>query len=283
LRQGTEREFETRKRRGAGHCRDLPSRTCTADAHGGCARWRDLDGKSRSRTFDRKIDAERFLERVGADLQPGEYTDPALRRVHFNDWADQFWATATHVKPSTRRGYRQALENHLRRAFGARSIGSIDRAEIKRWATAQLERGTSPKSVRNWLSVLILAFEEAIDAKAIRENPARRVKLHHAPRTQTTFFTAEQIERVAEAIEPPQYAAPNRPAQWGRLPEVLILINVSEHPPSVHPSVTELSLEQVSSGRQRHGVNVGRIRTSDTVTPDRAGCSPRSALRRRRT
>jgi integrase len=169
------------------------------------ARWRDLDGKSRSQTFDRKTDAEQFLERVGADLQRGEYTDPSLRRVRFGDWADQFWSTSVHVKPSTRRGYRQALEGHLRPAFGARAIGSIDRADVKRWAVDQLERGISPKSVRNWLSVMILVFDEALDAKAIRENPARGVKLPRTRRAETMFFTAEQIETLALAMEPPQY------------------------------------------------------------------------------
>ena len=36
------------------------------------ARWRDLNGRSRSQTFDRKLDAERHLERVGSDMQRGE-------------------------------------------------------------------------------------------------------------------------------------------------------------------------------------------------------------------
>lgn len=40
------------------------------------ARDRALSGRSRSKTFDRKPDAARFLERVGADLQRGG-TDPA--------------------------------------------------------------------------------------------------------------------------------------------------------------------------------------------------------------
>jgi hypothetical protein len=32
------------------------------------ARYRDANGRSRSQSFDRRIDAERFLERNGADL-----------------------------------------------------------------------------------------------------------------------------------------------------------------------------------------------------------------------
>jgi integrase len=94
----------------------------------------------------------------------------------------------------------------LRPAFGTRPIGSIDRADIKRWATEKLESGISSKTIRNWLSVMILVFEEAIDAKALRENPARGVKLPRTQRTEPQFFTAEQIELLADAMEPTQYA-----------------------------------------------------------------------------
>jgi hypothetical protein len=47
------------------------------------ARYWDPEGRQRSQTFDRKGDAERFLQRNGADLQRGEWIDPALRRVLF--------------------------------------------------------------------------------------------------------------------------------------------------------------------------------------------------------
>jgi integrase len=170
------------------------------------ARYRDPQNRSRSQTFDRKGDAERFLERMGADIQRGDFGDPQLRRVRFEDWADQWWATAVHVKPSTRRGYRNALELHLRRDFGALPIGSIDRADVKAWAAKQLAAGATSKTVRNWLSVLILIFDEALDARAIRENPARGIKLPRAMRAEPVFFTAEEVEQLANAMLPKQYA-----------------------------------------------------------------------------
>jgi hypothetical protein len=71
------------------------------------ARYWDPEGRQRSQTFDRKGDAERFLQRNGADLQRGEWIDPALRRVLFIEWAEQWWQTTTRLRPSTRRGYWQ--------------------------------------------------------------------------------------------------------------------------------------------------------------------------------
>lgn len=41
------------------------------------ARWREPNGRQRSRDFARKVDATRFLATVEADLVRGEYIDPA--------------------------------------------------------------------------------------------------------------------------------------------------------------------------------------------------------------
>jgi hypothetical protein len=40
------------------------------------ARWRDLDGRSRKRSFKRRIDADRFVTKVAADPLRGDYVDP---------------------------------------------------------------------------------------------------------------------------------------------------------------------------------------------------------------
>ena len=64
------------------------------------ARYRDANGRQRSRSFTRRFDAERFLEANGTDLQRGEWVDPALRRTSFNDWAEAWWATTAKLRPN---------------------------------------------------------------------------------------------------------------------------------------------------------------------------------------
>lgn len=46
------------------------------------ARYRTPDGKSRSRTFERKADAEAFLVTIEADKVRGNWTDPAREEEH---------------------------------------------------------------------------------------------------------------------------------------------------------------------------------------------------------
>lgn len=41
------------------------------------ARYRDPAGRSRSRTFDTKAEARRFLDATSADMHRGQWVDPA--------------------------------------------------------------------------------------------------------------------------------------------------------------------------------------------------------------
>lgn len=119
------------------------------------ARYRDPEGRVRSQTFDRKGDAERFLQPNGADLQRGEWIDPALRRVLFVDWAEQWWQTTAKLRPSTRRGYWQILQNHVLPEYGDRALASIDFMDVERFVAAKLAEGViGPKKVRDCVSVV---------------------------------------------------------------------------------------------------------------------------------
>lgn len=47
------------------------------------ARYRDDTGKEHSRHFDRKIDAQQWLDRVTATVVTGTYADPQAGRITF--------------------------------------------------------------------------------------------------------------------------------------------------------------------------------------------------------
>jgi hypothetical protein len=49
------------------------------------ARYTDPAGRDRRRTFDRRSDAERFLERIGTSMQTGEWVDPRADKSRFDE------------------------------------------------------------------------------------------------------------------------------------------------------------------------------------------------------
>jgi hypothetical protein len=73
------------------------------------ARYRDGEGRQRSRSFAIKAEAVRFLALVQADLLRGSYLDPGRSRTALSVYARQ-WLESLSVRPTTRLVY----DSHLR-------------------------------------------------------------------------------------------------------------------------------------------------------------------------
>ena len=65
------------------------------------ARWREYPGgPQKTRHFDRRADAQRFLDGVRGDLARGVYIDPDSGRTLFRDYAEA-WRNAQIHRPGT--------------------------------------------------------------------------------------------------------------------------------------------------------------------------------------
>ena len=61
------------------------------------ARYYGPDRRQRSKSFDRKIDAERWLSSELAKLDRGEWIDPELGRITWADYSAQLMASRGHL------------------------------------------------------------------------------------------------------------------------------------------------------------------------------------------
>lgn len=166
------------------------------------ARYRDADGRERSQYFDRRKDAERFLERNGSHLQSGDWIDPQQGRSLFSDWADAWWATTVKLQPNTRRGYWLLLQNHVLPAFKNRHLGTIDYMDIERFIATKLEAGLGRKHVREMVNVVNLIMKCAVKANARRDNPAagHELRVRKSRANQAAMLTmAQAVNLVAHA------------------------------------------------------------------------------------
>lgn len=129
------------------------------------ARYTDPAGRDRRRTFERKMDAEKFLERIGTEMQTSEWIDPKTTKSRFDDWVEVWWKTTVKLAPSTRWGYEKMLRLYLRPKFDGRKINSIEWLEVELFAASLLEKKLSAKTVRETLSVLSLIMKTAMRAE----------------------------------------------------------------------------------------------------------------------
>ena len=244
------------------------------------ARYRDVNGRTRSRTFARRIDAERFLEVNGTDMQRGEWTDPGLRRTFFSKWANAWWATTVKLRPNTRRGYWLLLQNHVLPYFGTARLGGIDYLDVERFIAEKLKGGHGPKQVREMVTVLSLIMKCAVKASARRDNPAAghgiQVPYHRV--RQVPMLTMEQATRLVE-----QTSDHYKPAMWllfftGIRPAELCGLRVEDADlvrRVVHVRQTWSPIPAFDGGAREYVGRPGEVRRRATHHPD-----PGLALRR---
>ncbi len=152
------------------------------------ARYRDPSGRSRSRTFDRKVDAQQYLSGVETDIDRGRWADPQLQRTTFDSWAER-WLDTLDVRPSTRHGYLHGLRR-LRGRFTGERISTIDRAAVRAFVAEMRRGGYAPKTIRSTILVLKLVLDLPLEDKVIFENPAVRQKLGSSRQREPVFLTA---------------------------------------------------------------------------------------------
>jgi integrase len=167
------------------------------------ARWRDPAGRQRTRSFARKVDAERFLLGVEDAKLRGAYVDPAAGKVNFGEWAERWYKTTAGLKPSTRHTYRQLLDYQILPTFEKATLAGVDMLLVREWLAALVEADLSPSRIRNAHQVLSQVLATAVEANRLARNPAKGVRLPRIVRREMHFLTAAQVEQLAAVITVP--------------------------------------------------------------------------------
>lgn len=166
------------------------------------ARYRGPDGKERSRTFDRRVDAERWRASVETSIAQGEWLDPARSAMLLSDWAKRWIETRTDLRPSTRARLEGIVRLHVVKQFGRRKLSSLSNAEVREWAAAMTSEGTGATTVRKSVFALRQMLDAAVADRRLSVNPAASVPLPAEQVIEQRYLSAEEADALAEAIAP---------------------------------------------------------------------------------
>ncbi|MFF3515772.1 tyrosine-type recombinase/integrase [Streptomyces sp. NPDC002573] len=164
------------------------------------ARYRDLDGKEHARHFDRKLDAQRWLDEVTASIVTGLYVDPQAGRITFEKYAKK-WEESLIASEAGERITDNALRLHLVPALGARAMAAIRRNDLQ-VLFKSLSEQLGPGSVRNVYDVLVRLMTAAVEDKVIASSPCRRITLPPMQDEEVTPPTVAQVEAMARVMPP---------------------------------------------------------------------------------
>lgn len=175
-------------------------------------RYRNAARQQRKRSFERKLDAQRFARAVETDLLRGDWIDPRRGREPFGDWAVKWLDTLGNRKPKTRESYESIVQRHLVPRFAATPIASIDYPAVLAFVTDLQSRGLGPKTVRNVRDVLRLVLGLAVKSGALKSNPVTDVEVGRTARAEIIFLEPDQIMTLAAEVTapPPRYRRDER-------------------------------------------------------------------------
>jgi integrase len=167
------------------------------------ARWRDPTGRQRKRSFPRRIDAERFLSTVSADLVQGNYIDPSDPTL-FRDYAEQWRAAQVH-RPTTRAHVETNLRRHAYPTFWDRRLSAIRPGEVQAWV-AGLTQVLSPATVQVNHGLVAAVFKAAMRDRLVGSSPCEGTKLPKKLPREVVPLTVGMVDALATGV-PPRYRA----------------------------------------------------------------------------
>jgi integrase len=168
------------------------------------ARYRTPEGKSRSRVFDRKLDARRWLASVEHQKMVGGYVDPSSGRITFRSYAEQ-WSARQVWRESTG----SAVAVALARAYpviGDRPIAALRTSELQALVRLLADRGKAPTTIKATYRAVAAVLKAAVTDRVLATSPAVGVRLPKIDRPRVQPLELEQVQALA-AVMPARAAA----------------------------------------------------------------------------
>ncbi|MDE0804227.1 MAG: tyrosine-type recombinase/integrase [Acidimicrobiales bacterium] len=162
-------------------------------------KYRDPSGRQRSKTFQRKADANRFAVEVTTDIGRGLWLDPSGAQQSVAEWAETFLSLCRRLEYNSRVTYERDLRRYVLPRFGAYRIGSLPAEEIENWLNDELDSGIAPSSVHRHYRTLRRMLQVAIEKEKIVSNPCDRVTPPRVPKKEMVFLDWDQVIELATA------------------------------------------------------------------------------------
>lgn len=140
------------------------------------AKYLAPDGRERSRTFERKVDAERFLATVEADKLRGTYVDPDAGRDRFKTYAEH-WLSVQVIRGNTTDLYRSRLDNHVLPVLGDRPLAAIKRSNVQGFVKDLEQKGLAASTIEGVYGMVATIFRSAVEDEKLPRTPCRNIAL----------------------------------------------------------------------------------------------------------
>lgn len=160
--------------------------------------WKQIQKSFTGKT--QKEVRQKMTEAINS-LDRGTYTAPTKITVEawFAEWLKTF--VDGKVKPYTLASYDVIIRNHINPAIGRMQLQAVRGTHIQRMYNDMLDKGLSPKTVKNIGAVLHKGFSVAVKQGIISNNPCQSAELPSMKQHEIKPLTDADIPKFLKAIE----------------------------------------------------------------------------------
>jgi len=164
------------------------------------ARYRDVAGKEHARHFDRKTDAQRWLDGETAGLVSGTWVAPQKRKVTVDEWCDSWLEGYSTRRTSTVRQAKIHLAQ-IREEFGPLQLSAVRPSMVKSWSARLKADGAAQSYVYRLHGRFSQIMQDAVLDGLIGANPCSKRTAPSSGDQVPYVATTEQVWLLYDAME----------------------------------------------------------------------------------
>lgn len=147
-----------------------------------------------------KKEAERELAKFYLECEENKtLKDPHCTLSAFMDiWWTEY--VKIYTKRSTWRGYDTAVNVHILPKLGEKQLTKLTAMQIQKWINEMANNKLSPKTIRNYYSVLRNSLRYAVKWGYLEKNPCDKVTLPRKKKVEAKYYTSDEVKRLIQAL-----------------------------------------------------------------------------------
>ncbi len=198
-RSGVEDRWNKTVRDEAGNAQTVPSAT-TGKGKRWRARYVDTTGREVAKGFDRKVDAQSWLDAQTSAIVTGTYVAPRAGTVTVGQMHQQWLTMQGHVKETTKATRASAWATHVRETWEDTPVAEVQNSGVRAWVGDLGAAGLAAATIENALGVLRMVMAVAVEDRRIPRNPCDGVKAPPRKHSQRAYLTHRQVDELASTM-----------------------------------------------------------------------------------
>ena len=164
------------------------------------------DARGKPRRYSKTVhcksekDADKELARFYTECSDGKIRKQSAVLIedfcdtYYEDYAKRF------LKKSTLNGTNSGIKVWIKPYLGKKKVVKLSRLEVQQWVNMMSDEGLSPKTLRNYYSVLRRVMAYAVDMGIIDDTPCRNIRLPKKDHKEAKYYTLDNVKELLDAL-----------------------------------------------------------------------------------